>query len=934
MGGAGLLRVDTVECELDGGEWWRLKLQQGDECVVVVRSEESLKELGRELAVELDTSNVATLGAQLRSLSHHPALSTMFAEAVKGGEKKPQTPWYVDCRVIEGRNLVGLSSSDRVYVTVCLESQPSVRLVTRRTKTVEGNHVWNCDGSFVCDNANTDKLHVTLLTKRNNAVIGKFAVSLRQLLGGPPGPKDLWYNVRDVYDAVCIECDRPLDSSLSVPFGYSSAGLLHLQLEVSLNHSLMAWAKFGVPLRWLPYRVLAGDVLFFSSKKLVTTGTKIATRSRWDHTALVISYKQYRKMYILQSTTSGVEVNEAESVLKGYWSSSRAVGVRRLMADRKGVAQGLSEFAEKHLGKSYNFNFIGGRGKRGKEVAELDRDKLFCSELVAAAFMHVGLLSTVLSASSFLPATLASAKTMLNSGSQLLPLVKFPVPSSKSQDIVWAREERCLRDAFRLSLAGRPLEPMSQAALKLLRSVRKHMTAVVVFPRVARDHTELTLEEGDVVLVLEKDPTAWWTGQHQGSGKIGAFPANHVEFAMEVHKKKMRPSNNNKGALSPDRPMSPTLETRQSPDHPPSKGSAVSPPLVEVFSLAPLLGDCAHCKQPFDPFDVPLVISGVPLHERCLSRYVSQWQDREEVSCFICHIVSHLTVTKCTTCGRLVCAQCGGKDGDEAKESKCRVCKWSPPVVAAAGAFSSSSSSLSAAASASTAASVRKDCEVMIAIHGHQKRSPHELQFFLGDEVELWERLDWGWCVGRHAFDKVLGIFPEAVVQPKGNKKWTFRTQRGGGGRKSPGSTTGSKDTVGKATRHRSLGSLTNSSNSIVSPFSSPGSDFKRSGPDEPQTTTPSPPLQLHLVTPVTPQKSSSRGPAPEVPARPDALKRRISVFELIMEPQAPLNMSASLNRLADDFSGESDSTDEDRAGDQHSGEIDSQEDLEESSSC
>lgn len=65
-------------------------------------------------------------------------------------------------------------------------------------------------------------------------------------------------------------------------------------------------------------------------------------------------------------------------------------------------------------------------------------------------------------------------------------------------------------------------------------------------------------------------------------------------------------------------------------------------------------------------------------------------------------------------------------------------------------------------------------------------------------------------------------------------------------------------------------------------------------------------------------------------------------MFEMMRQPEDPRDMSASLNRLADDFSGEEDSSNAADDGDEeeeervhweeHSGEIDSQEDQEESS--
>ncbi len=160
--------------------------------------------------------------------------------------------------------------------------------------------------------------------------------------------------------------------------------------------------------------------------------------------------------------------------------------MRRLLrpADARFV-QGLSDFAERNVGKPYNYNFIS-RAKKDPTTAPAAVEKLFCSELVAAAYMSVGVsaqlcfgvvlmlthsqvLPNTASASSFLPATFASAKVQTNSGWQLLPLVKLPMAGPKSQDVVWAREETHLRDIYFLAVTGRPFEPASRQAVKVTR---------------------------------------------------------------------------------------------------------------------------------------------------------------------------------------------------------------------------------------------------------------------------------------------------------------------------------------------------------------------------------------------------------------------------------------------------------------------------------
>lgn len=919
-----------VACQRSAdGLVWEFILE--DSGAAVTRSAEQVRALGRELQLALNMESGVALAAQLRGLLSKREVGRFLNLAGAAPAPTAETgPWFVDCRVVECR---GLATSERFRVSVCLESLPTVRFVTP-PREGEADPVWNCDAAFVCDAVHADRLHVTLLNKRHT-ITGKCAVPLAQFVGG--APRRVWFNLRDVYDAMCIEDDTPLPAdALLVPEGFSSAGYVHLQLQVAHNAVPMELSPLGVPLRWLPYRVQAGDLLLFSSRKLATTGTKLATRSRWDHVALIITYKAYRKLYVLQSTTSGVEVSEAESVLKGYWGSSHAIGVRRLLRPADGrITQALSDFAERNVGKPYNFNLLssmrskktlvadapssggsssgggasaanssagssgsgsantsssnllanggvgGGTGSGAAGgVASAASDKLFCSELVAAAYISVGVLPATAAAASFLPSTFSSASVLTNTGSQLLPLVKLPVPSVKSEDVVWAREELHVRQAYRLAAMGRPFEPASAVAFKLLRSVRERMTVVALFPHTPADRSELALAEGDTVLLLEKDATQWWTGQHQTTGRIGAFPANHVELQPAVRTRKHRQTSLRR-------------KQRASPHAPDASDEVVPLPPQDATAL-----ECVHCRTHFALGEQPLLLSKSPLHERCVTSFVSQLQNRDESMCHLCTMISHLTVVKCAGCARPVCGQCSTEERG-GSSATCRVCAWTPTPSLVAESRR------------------RQSGEVLVATAAHVKRSPTELTVVRGDTVDLLERLEWGWCVARGA-DRSVGLLPDTVLEVP-EKKWSLRNLRG---RKSPGRF-GERDTMrpvrlsGSAPMITTLAPTLTSSTSPTSPHS-PGSPH--SG-DEASTS---------VVRPAPTRPPPPRGPAPEVPQRPD-LQRRVSVFD-VFEPS-----EKSVRSTTEFLAKLPHSDDDDEVADDHGDDagalLDSAEDEEEESS-
>lgn len=61
--------------------------------------------------------------------------------------------------------------------------------------------------------------------------------------------------------------------------------------------------------------------------------------------------------------------------------------------------------------------------------------------------------------------------------------------------------------------------------------------AVVRYSYVAENEDELTLNEGDTVIVLEKEleDSGWWKGEL--NGRIGVFPDNFVELIKEEVRK-------------------------------------------------------------------------------------------------------------------------------------------------------------------------------------------------------------------------------------------------------------------------------------------------------------------------------------------------------------------------------------------------------------
>ena len=50
----------------------------------------------------------------------------------------------------------------------------------------------------------------------------------------------------------------------------------------------------------------------------------------------------------------------------------------------------------------------------------------------------------------------------------------------------------------------------------------------------ARDGSELSIRQGELVQVIRKDPSGWWEGRNEVSGEVGWFPSNFAHAKHEM----------------------------------------------------------------------------------------------------------------------------------------------------------------------------------------------------------------------------------------------------------------------------------------------------------------------------------------------------------------------------------------------------------------
>lgn len=193
-------------------------------------------------------------------------------------------------------------------------------------------------------------------------------------------------------------------------------GSVHFLVQRTYTPSTSIFQAFGVPVPSLPIRISVGDTILFRSSNIVSHTTKLATRSKWDHAAIVVKLPGKKGLSLFEATRVGVKLYPLSLRLEFYLETTK-LGVRKLYVTRtEEILDELMEFVREVNGRPYNFNPL----DMGKAlIAGNSKEKLsniFCSQLVALAYQRMGLLSTKVSANNYLPSDLASSTFVLQRG--------------------------------------------------------------------------------------------------------------------------------------------------------------------------------------------------------------------------------------------------------------------------------------------------------------------------------------------------------------------------------------------------------------------------------------------------------------------------------------------------------------------------------------
>ncbi len=158
----------------------------------------------------------------------------------------------------------------------------------------------------------------------------------------------------------------------------------------------------GIPSTIIPFRLDVGDIVLFSSSHFLSYGTKIFTRSKWDHVGVVVRWSN-NTLRFLEANAEGVKLYRLDEKLLSALSECK-IAIRRLYAERTdGLIDRLHDFIMKMKGRPFKGNVIDLAKAAGKSGTKEDMSSLFCSQLCAGAYKAMGLLSPDKQSTDYVP---------------------------------------------------------------------------------------------------------------------------------------------------------------------------------------------------------------------------------------------------------------------------------------------------------------------------------------------------------------------------------------------------------------------------------------------------------------------------------------------------------------------------------------------------
>jgi len=160
-----------------------------------------------------------------------------------------------------------------------------------------------------------------------------------------------------------------------------------------------------IPAAQVPLVCNTGDIMLFASKGVRGSIIRAFTGADYDHVGLILKFKDNQLGVLETLGNTGAQVTNYQGFISEKWHEQyNAIVVRHLSAHvDESMAKQIEEFVKVIRGRKYDWSLM--RAVRGQEKHNLEDERrvFFCSELVAQAYKHVGLLRASLDASAYVP---------------------------------------------------------------------------------------------------------------------------------------------------------------------------------------------------------------------------------------------------------------------------------------------------------------------------------------------------------------------------------------------------------------------------------------------------------------------------------------------------------------------------------------------------
>lgn len=318
----------------------------------------------------------------------------------------------------------------------------------------------------------------------------------------------------------------------------------------------------------------AGDVVLFRTTGVLQGLQRTFTGSRYDHVGIIIRIPwgstKPSALHLLESTSDGVRTYQLHRRMRAWHLSNAVVVVRQLkhVTRTNSFLSTLDAFVSDVDGLPYGLSL----GKLLRREPGASKDNFFCSELVATAYMRVGLIdSETHSATAFFPSDFNQERSAtllhLRDGAELGPelLVDFVQPAVREAKANYSDDEDQME--MLAVLANQSLAQRIQAAAEA-KQRRDNGAARRLARDASRYDRTMSFATTTAPGTLPIRVSAATSPSHAGSGAGGAG------------------ANNGGGDISSSPLQSPPLSRAPSATSSNSAGGLLMPPGLSSFMQA------------------------------------------------------------------------------------------------------------------------------------------------------------------------------------------------------------------------------------------------------------------------------------------------------------------------------------------------------------